>query len=99
MNYTVYVLYSRVFDKFYNGMTQDLEERLRKHNNGLVTSTKRYIPWVVFAKKQCSERSDAYKLERAIKSKKDRKTMQNLLLKNQFEIFEIQNGASPMPKN
>lgn len=38
--YYVYLLKSRVDNKFYTGFTSDLEERLKEHNSGKVTSTK-----------------------------------------------------------
>jgi len=34
-------------DKFYTGITVDLQSRLIKHNQGQVTSTKKYKPWKI----------------------------------------------------
>ncbi len=43
--YFVYVLYSRVFDRIYIGMTQNISNRLQEHNTGQNTSTKAFVPW------------------------------------------------------
>jgi predicted GIY-YIG superfamily endonuclease len=41
----VYVLRSLVDQQFYVGLTSDLVARLRMHNAGLVSSTKRRAPF------------------------------------------------------
>lgn len=33
MRYCVYILYSERIDRFYAGMTEDLEQRIFQHNN------------------------------------------------------------------
>ncbi|MFZ1561756.1 MAG: GIY-YIG nuclease family protein, partial [Saprospiraceae bacterium] len=43
--YFVYVLYSRVFDRIYIGMTQNISKRLQEHNTGQNSSTKAFVPW------------------------------------------------------
>ena len=45
MRFFVYILYSEKFDVFYKGQTQDIKQRLILHNNGKVSSTKRYLPY------------------------------------------------------
>jgi len=46
--YIVYILKSSKDPKrCYIGMTQDLERRLREHNNELSGYSKRYAPWKV----------------------------------------------------
>ena len=42
----VYINHSITFDKYYIGQTQDFNKRIDLHNNGLVKSTKPYIPWI-----------------------------------------------------
>jgi len=39
--YFTYVLFSTNFRRTYVGQTEDVEERLEKHNKGLVKSTKK----------------------------------------------------------
>lgn len=41
----VYLLQSEVDKTFYIGMTNDLSQRLEKHNAGQVSYTSRKIPW------------------------------------------------------
>ena len=41
----VYILKSINHDEIYVGSTKDLKARFLKHNQGLVFSTKRYLPW------------------------------------------------------
>ena len=43
--YYVYVLKSVKFNQIYTGSTNNLHSRLNLHNNGEVSSSKRYMPW------------------------------------------------------
>ncbi len=52
MRYYIYILYSEKFDKYYYGQTNDLKERLIKHNSKKVNSTAKYSPWIIFAYKE-----------------------------------------------
>ncbi len=38
--YIVYILYSQSTSKYYTGQTDNLENRLKRHNSGLSLSTK-----------------------------------------------------------
>ena len=44
MFYT-YILYSENADRYYVGHCEDLTQRLERHNNKMVLSTKSYTPW------------------------------------------------------
>lgn len=64
----VYVLLSRDGDHRYVGVTQDLKERLAKHNGGGVPHTAKNRPWSIeTAIAFCSE-DKARKFERYLKS-------------------------------
>jgi putative endonuclease len=41
----IYVIRSQIDGRFYVGMTTDVENRLREHNNGKTRSTKGFRPW------------------------------------------------------
>ena len=41
----VYILYSSKSRNFYYGYTEDLRNRLKKHQSGEVLSTKSFLPW------------------------------------------------------
>lgn len=65
----VYILYSESLQKYYTGQTQNLEERLARHNKGLVKSTKNGKPWVLVHSIVCGLRSEAMLLEKKIKKR------------------------------
>ncbi|MBQ0787286.1 MAG: GIY-YIG nuclease family protein [Oceanihabitans sp.] len=44
-SYYTYVLQSDMDGRLYKGHTNDVEKRLKEHNNGKTKSTKGYIPW------------------------------------------------------
>lgn len=64
----VYVLHSVTFDRYYVGMTSNLEKRLNTHNLGHVKSTKAYVPWMVVLKETYNSREEARKRELYLKS-------------------------------
>ena len=68
MSFVVYVLYSKKYDRFYVGFTQDLKRRLKEHNSGKTKSTKAYLPWVVVYTERVEERTQARKREKYLKS-------------------------------
>jgi putative endonuclease len=68
--YKVYILKSLAKDRYYIGHTRDLEERLRRHNRGLVKSTKPYKPWKLVYSEDKEDKSKAFKRELQIKSYK-----------------------------
>jgi putative endonuclease len=65
----VYILQSIEFpDRFYTGMTGDIDERLARHNGKHVPHTSKYLPWRV---KTCIGFADAQRaieFERYLKS-------------------------------
>jgi putative endonuclease len=70
--YTVYILYSEKYDRYYVGQTDNLEIRLERHNAGTVKSTKAYTPWKIVHTEEFESRSDAVRREHEIKKKKSR---------------------------
>ena len=80
MFYT-YVLYSSKFDEIYIGQTGNLETRLDKHNNGLVFSTKPFLPWKLIYYEEFKTRSEAMKREKELKSHKGRMFIRNELVR------------------
>ncbi|NAS29483.1 GIY-YIG nuclease family protein [Flavobacteriaceae bacterium R38] len=66
--YFVYVLYSPSFDRYYIGMTQDYEKRLKEHNNGKTKSTKAFKPWEIIYKEIFNSREEAIDREKYLKS-------------------------------
>ena len=79
MNYTVYILYSETHDRYYIGQTENIEQRLIRHNKKMVPSTKAYTPWNLVHLEHFASRTDAMKREKDIKSKKSRKYINSLI--------------------
>jgi len=69
MEYVVYILYSKKRLRYYVGQTQNIEERLTRHNNGFVPSTKSGKPWELVKVISVRDRTEALKLEKKIKKR------------------------------
>jgi putative endonuclease len=75
----LYILYSVSADKYYTGITQDLEDRLSRHNQGRNTSTKNGAPWILKYLETYSSRGEAQQREYQIKGRKSRKYIEDLI--------------------
>jgi putative endonuclease len=64
----VYILHSESGNRFYIGQTDNLGERLSRHNSGYEHSTKPYIPWKLICSIEKSTRGDAMILEKKLKN-------------------------------
>ena len=72
--YYVYLLHSQKIDKYYIGQTNNLEDRLIRHNGNRCRSTKNKGPWKLVGYKSCYTRYQAVQIERKLKAlkKKDK---------------------------
>jgi putative endonuclease len=77
MGFYVYVLYSRHFNKFYKGQTQDLQNRLKEHNTGEVKSTKPFKPWNIIYFEEFIQREEAVNRERYFKTDAGRRFLKS----------------------
>jgi putative endonuclease len=68
MVFFVYIIYSEAHDKFYIGQTNDIEDRIRRHNNGSEKFTSPYLPWLLKCVIEKSTRGDAMILESKLKN-------------------------------
>jgi putative endonuclease len=72
MSYRVYILQSKTTGRYYCGQTDDLDRRLRQHNDpdyhGSKTTKRFEGPWAVVWSQQVESRSDAMMLERQIRN-------------------------------
>ncbi|HEY1063626.1 MAG TPA: GIY-YIG nuclease family protein [Daejeonella sp.] len=66
--YFSYILKSEKDGRFYYGSTQNIEERLKKHNKGDIKSTKNRRPLILHFIEQHETRSLAYQREIFYKS-------------------------------
>ncbi len=74
-----YVLENKINDEWYIGYTDDLRNRLKKHNQGLVQSTKKYRPWILLYYEACLNKQDAQRRERYLKTTQGRRLLKRRL--------------------
>jgi putative endonuclease len=55
-------------ERFYIGCTEDLKQRLAKHNNGEVPHTSKYKPWEIKTAIAFRDREQAIAFERYLKT-------------------------------
>jgi len=75
----IYILQSYKSSKYYIGSTNNLERRLREHNQGKNKSTKNKGPWKIIYREQCSSELFARNRELKIKSYKGGNAFHKLL--------------------
>ena len=70
--------------RYYIGQTDDIDKRIKRHNQGRNISTKAYIPWKLKCWKEFETRSAAVKVETKIKRIKKRIEIEKYLRENDF---------------
>ncbi len=75
----VYILQSEKDKKFCVGYTEDLEMRLRLHNNGKVKSTKNRRPFKLIYFEACINQKDALHREKYLKTAYGKRYIKNRL--------------------
>ncbi len=69
MFHYVYILKSqKAPDRHYVGLTDDLKERLKKHNSGAVAHTSKFAPWIIETVIAFTDKSKATAFERYLKT-------------------------------
>ena len=74
----VYILFSESKSKFYIGQTNDIENRINRHNSGYELSTKHGIPWKIVTFFTLESRSEAMLLENKIKKRGAKRYLQDI---------------------
>jgi putative endonuclease len=69
VKYYVYILKSKIADRYYIGSTQNLKRRLEEHNNRKKRWTSRFQPWEVIHSEEYDNRTEAVIREKRLKSK------------------------------
>ena len=77
--FIVYILFSSKVDQYYVGHTQNMEDRLFRHNSGRSLSTKKGKPWNLVYTETFETRSEAMLREKAIKKMKSRTYLEQLI--------------------
>ena len=68
-------MYSESFGKSYVGCSANILERLNAHNQGKVTSTKKFRPWKIVFEEELENYEQAIKKEKYYKSAAGRRKM------------------------
>ena len=76
--YYTYILYSTIKSKFYIGQTNDMEDRLKRHNNELSPSTKSGRPWKIVYYIAFTSRPEAVLLETKIKKRDAKRYLEDI---------------------
>lgn len=77
--YIVYIIQNQETKGYYVGYTEDLQDRLRRHNQGRNTSTKSSGKWVIVHTEEFSDKVNAWKRERQIKKYKGGEAFKKLV--------------------
>ena len=78
--FTVYVLYSKGYDKIYIGFTSNLEQRLLSHNElGKKGWTVKFRPWQLIHTEVFQLKSEAMKREKQLKTATGRNFIWSLI--------------------
>lgn len=68
MAYYTYILRSSKNSDLYVGSTENVEQRLKRHNEGKVKSTRGYRPWILLESQVFDTRSEAFQREKFLKT-------------------------------
>ena len=79
MPYFVYILESLTDGTYYVGSTNNLSDRLERHNQGRSKYTKAKRPWRLIFSEPFPDRSAAVKKELQIKRRKDKTYIERLV--------------------
>ncbi|MBP6730788.1 MAG: GIY-YIG nuclease family protein [Chitinophagales bacterium] len=80
--YTVYILYSEKYSKTYVGFTTDIQARFLSHNElGIKGWTIKFRPWIIIHTEEFSNKAEAMRREKWLKSGIGRDYINNELLK------------------
>jgi putative endonuclease len=72
----VYILKSEITERYYVGITDNLDDRLQRHNEGRSKATKHGAPWKLVTFFEVEDRSEAMKLETKIKKQGARRFLE-----------------------
>ncbi len=79
MGYFLYILKSKVLDKFYVGISQNPRLRLGYHNTIEKGFTSRYRPWEIVYTQEFRSKSEALAVEQKIKRWKSKKMIERII--------------------
>jgi putative endonuclease len=77
--YSVYILYSESFNRYYVGYTNDLDRRIAEHNRKKGKFTDAGIPWKLVHSELFNTKKEAMAREKFIKNKKSKSFILEIL--------------------
>jgi len=77
--YYVYIIQSDLEQSYYIGHTQNIEDRIKRHNQGRSKYTAGKGSWKLVYQESHNSRSEAMKREKEIKKKKSKRWLQALV--------------------
>ncbi len=77
--YYLYILQSKIDNRLYKGITENLRKRFKDHNSGKVKSTKPYRPWILIYYEAHRNKILAEKAELFYKTKQGRRQLKKKL--------------------
>ncbi len=78
--FTVYVLRSLATGTYYVGQTNNLTDRVKRHNANTEKATRGRGPWELVYREVFETRAEAYRRERQIKAQKERAYIDKLVV-------------------
>ena len=81
----IYIIYSKKVDRYYVGQTENVEERLISHSEGISKYTSISDDWKLVYTELFETRNESIHRENEIKKKKSRKYIEWLILKNNID--------------
>jgi len=75
----VYIMRSKKDSSYYIGYTSNLQERIKRHNQGRSKYTKSKVPWDLIYYEEIQTKREAMKREKLIKSYKGGEAFRKLL--------------------
>jgi putative endonuclease len=79
--YYTYLLQSQVTNKLYIGNTNDLKRRIKEHNSGESAYTKKFMPWEVIYYEAHTNKQDASRREKNLKTTQGHLAIKRMLKK------------------
>jgi putative endonuclease len=79
MDYFTYILFSEKLNRYYIGSSQDISQRLERHNAGATKSTKTGRPWKIVYYEKYNSKTEAIKRENYLKRMKSKKFIESFI--------------------
>ena len=76
----VYILLNEAKSKTYTGVTNDIQRRLKEHNQGKVAFSRKFVPYTILHTEEFLTASEAYATEKFYKSTSGRRIIKKYIL-------------------